>query len=417
MSNPHPTPRNPSLVEPHRDPRQYPRSGTALLDQTAQPRGEMTSSVHQPVNLILHGPHANAGGGVLAFCNTLEQALRQHEPIELKRWFIGAATGDGTTTSGAVAGIKALVSSLPSLLAMTQPGRVLHINTSFTQKALVRDAIFARIARARGAHLVVQFHGGLPEHTADRASRWAIQTLATAEALVVINEGQRQQLKQLHPNIAGRIERIANSVELPALNLSERTLARLTHPRLLFLSRLDSRKGILETIEALGMLRDAGLNLHLDVAGDGPALADAKAMTQRLGLETAITFHGTVGGEAKARLFREASLFMFPSYYPEGQPIAVLEAFAWGLPVVATNLEPVASLVPDGENGLHVPPRDAPAIAKATQQLLANRTVYSGIAQANRARAEREFDANVAVKRFLQVYQRATTTAEDNGRR
>ena len=369
----------------------------------------MTASIGTTTNVILHGPHAKAGGGVLAFCNTLERALNAQQGVGIKRWFIGAATGDGTTAGGAVAGLRALTSSLPPLLALARRGRVLHINTSFTQKALVRDAIFARLARVRGARIVVQFHGGLPEHTADRASRWAMGTLSSAEALVVINPRQREQLVALQPRTEGRIELIANSVDLPAFDLEAAIASRLAAPRLLFLSRLDARKGILETLHALAELRQGGREMRLDVAGDGPALEPARALAAQLGLGDLVTFHGTVGGEAKARLFREASAFVFPSYYPEGQPIAVLEAFAWGLPVVAANLEPVASLVPDSVNGLHVPPRDPHAIAEAVTRLLADGDGYATMARANRARAEGEFNSSLAAQRFLRVYRRALT--------
>ena len=118
-------------------------------------------------------------------------------------------------------------------------------------------------------------------------------------------------------------------------------------------------------------------------------------------------FHGTVAGEAKQALFRNATIFSFPTYYPEGQPIVVLEAFAWGLPVIAPTLEPTAGLVPHGVNGLHVPPRDPEAVASAIMQLVSDHRLNLKIAQANRALAEAEFDIRQNSHRFVALYQSA----------
>jgi glycosyltransferase involved in cell wall biosynthesis len=358
------------------------------------------------LSVVLHGPHPSAGGGVLAFCNTLERGLKQ-PTLEVSRLYIGSATGDQTTRAGAIAGIKALIASFPDVFRAASKRRVLHFNTSFTQKALMRDAVFLKIAQARGCPTVVEFHGGLPDSYQDRGSQWAIRQLVRADQLVVINPQQGAQLVERFPETAKKVHLIPNSVEIPSLDLGERWSARQLEPRLLFLSRLEPAKGLLETIRALALVRDRGVRIALDVAGTGTVLEQAQALVQELKLEDLVVFHGTVAGEAKQALFRNATIFSFPTYYPEGQPIVVLEAFAWGLPVITSTLEPTAGLVPHGINGLHVPPRDPEAIASAITQLHADHRLNLKIAQANRARAEAEFDIQRNSHRFVELYQQA----------
>jgi glycosyltransferase involved in cell wall biosynthesis len=359
------------------------------------------------LSVVLHGPHPSAGGGVLAFCNTLELGLKQ-PALEVSRLYIGSATGDQTTRAGAMAGIKALIGSFPDVFRAASKRRVLHFNTSFTQKALMRDAIFLNIARARGCPTVVEFHGGLPESYEDRGSRWALRNLVRADQLVVINPKQRAQLIERFPETAEKIHLIPNSVEIPNLDLGERWSARQLEPRVLFLSRLEPAKGLLETIRALALVRDRGVRIGLDVAGTGTALEAAQALVKELGLEDVVVFHGSVAGDRKQSLFRNATIFSFPTYYPEGQPIVVLEAFAWGLPVITSSLEPTAGLVPHGINGLHVPPQDSEAIASAIMQLVSDHRLNMKIAQANRARAEAEFDIQRNSHRFVELYQQAS---------
>ena len=153
------------------------------------------------LSVVLHGPHPSAGGGVLAFCNTLESGLQKPE-LEVSRLYIGSATGDQTTRSGAVAGIKALIGSFPDVFRAASKRRVVHFNTSFTQKALMRDAVFLKIAQARGCPTVVEFHGGLPSSYEDRGSQWALRTLVKADQLVVIREGSGAIDLSEHPEWA-----------------------------------------------------------------------------------------------------------------------------------------------------------------------------------------------------------------------
>jgi glycosyltransferase involved in cell wall biosynthesis len=154
-------------------------------------------------------------------------------------------------------------------------------------------------------------------------------------------------------------------------------------------------------------MRERGVTVPLEVAGDGQSLAQARALAQDLQLGDRVTFHGRVEGDAKEALLRDASLLLLPTYYPEGQPIAVLEAYAWGLPVVACDLEPVSELVRDGVNGRLVAPRDPAAIADAVLGLLADPASYRRYAQINRQTAEAEFDVRRNAARYLALYRAA----------
>jgi glycosyltransferase involved in cell wall biosynthesis len=360
------------------------------------------------LTIVLHGPHESAGGGVLAFCEALESGLSSlaaGERPRVMRLNAGAGRGDRTTPGGALAGAWALAASLPAAWRLARPGHVFHLNTSFTQKALVRDALLFLVARSRGCPTVVQFHGGAPADAPDPLSHWATASLCRADRIVVLNGRQQRELEARFPGIARKTSRLPNSVVLPPPADAARAEPRLANPRLLFLGRLDPRKGILECVRALVVMRQHGLTPPLEVAGDGQTLAEAEALAGQLGLGDQVTFHGRVSGKAKDELLRESSLLLLPTYYPEGQPIAVLEAYAWGLPVVACDLEPVSELVRDRVNGRLVPPRDPAALAGAVLSLLADEALYRACSETNRRLAETEFDSRRNAARFLDLYR------------
>jgi glycosyltransferase involved in cell wall biosynthesis len=111
-------------------------------------------------------------------------------------------------------------------------------------------------------------------------------------------------------------------------------------PLLLFMSRLDPKKGLDLLIPALEKLLDMGLNFHFVLAGANPQDANYeqqiidKIKTSRLAKYTTIT--GFIMGDFKLELLKDADLFVLPSYY-ENFGIAVAEAMAIGLPVVISD--------------------------------------------------------------------------------
>ena len=142
-------------------------------------------------------------------------------------------------------------------------------------------------------------------------------------------------------------------------------------PEILFLGQLGARKGVPVLIAALGIAalgRLAGTEWRAVIAGDGDA-APYSAEVERLGLSTRVSFPGWLAEpEAHAHLAR-AAVLVLPSQ-AEGLPMAVVEAFAWGVPVISTPVGSTPDILHDGVEGLMIPVDDAEALAEALQRLL-----------------------------------------------
>nr|WP_255674944.1 glycosyltransferase family 4 protein [Deinococcus sp. 6GRE01] len=255
-------------------------------------------------------------------------------------------------------------------------------------------------ARLQGSPVVVEFHGGLPGDVRGPLGRLAIRCLCRADAVVVINRLQERALLGRFPWVRDRLHRVPNGVQLPPLDLDSLIPRRLAGRELLFMSRLLESKGLLDTVRALPSLPGVTLN----VAGTGPAAEPARALAAELGVASRVVFHGHVSGDAKSELLRRCALMVFPSYYPEGQPIVLLEALAWGLPVVTCAVEPITDLITT-ECGRLIPPRSPGALALATQELLASPARYGVVSRHNRTLAAFEYDLNLVARRFVQLYR------------
>jgi glycosyltransferase involved in cell wall biosynthesis len=153
-----------------------------------------------------------------------------------------------------------------------------------------------------------------------------------------------------------RITVVPNGVDLDAF-YPEAPAAGPPEPpgelRIAFVGRLVANKGPDVALSAVAELRSRGVPVTLDFTGDGPLRGQLLAKAAGLGVAGMVTFSG-VTTDVGARL-RRADVLVRPSQ-TEGMPLAVLEAMACGLCVVATNIPGNADLITDGINGLLVAP-------------------------------------------------------------
>ena len=181
---------------------------------------------------------------------------------------------------------------------------------------------------------------------------------------------------------AAAVHVIPSGVDLPA-EVGEEAQP----PEILYAGRLSREKGIEELVEATRGLR-------LVVAGDGPMRA---LVPDALGFVSPTRLH---------ELLDRAAIVACPSRR-EGFGVVCLEAMAHGRPVVASAVGGLRDLVVDGETGLLVPPRDAPALRAALERLLHDRELRRSLGAAARERARREFGWDAHVERTLDVYAAA----------
>jgi glycosyltransferase involved in cell wall biosynthesis len=113
---------------------------------------------------------------------------------------------------------------------------------------------------------------------------------------------------------------------------------------LLWAGRLEYRKGLALGLDALA--KATNVNVRLVVAGSGPQQRDLELLTRKHGLSERVKFMGRVPHERMPELFASASAFLFTSLRDSFGSV-VLEAMAFGLPILALNHQGIAALVPD----------------------------------------------------------------------
>ena len=151
----------------------------------------------------------------------------------------------------------------------------------------------------------------------------------------------------------------------------------------LLLGQLRAHKGIRVVLEALAKAPD--VDLRLDIAGTGELMAACRAAAVN---DARIQVHGFVAGPAKSSLFARSHVLLCPSTWWDVSPVVILEAFAHGLPVVASRIGGIPELVDDGRTGFLVEPGDAAGLARRLRQLAADRHLLRTLSKAALVRAE-----------------------------
>ncbi|HXN45443.1 MAG TPA: glycosyltransferase [Bryobacteraceae bacterium] len=168
----------------------------------------------------------------------------------------------------------------------------------------------------------------------------------------------------------------------------------------LFAGRMSEEKGV-ATLAAAWTLLDGALPLK--AAGDGPL---AGTLTGVPGIE----WLGRRTREDVLGLMQEASFLVFPSLCYEGLPMAVLEAFACGLPVIASRRGAMAEVVEDGRTGLLFRPSDAGDLAATVAWAASHPTELSRMRREARAEFESRYTAGLNYQALIEIYERARSS-------
>ena len=186
-------------------------------------------------------------------------------------------------------------------------------------------------------------------------------------------------------------------------------------PRLLYHGRVDRRKGVLDFLDALALLRERSVPFAATVSGIGPDVEASRDKAAELGLsEDAVRFTGYADYERAPDLYRQADVFVSPTY-AEGFSNTILEAMAAGLPVVSTDTVGVADCLRDGENGLLVQPGDVPALAKALARIVEDDPLRRRIAATGLEECRRVYSWNAVGRTIMDVYERVRSELPDRG--
>lgn len=302
-----------------------------------------------------------------------------------------------TVVNGAGHGVMRTAWHLAGQLRAAQP-RVVHAHNVAPQIVVA----LGRKLRPWGdgaTRMVYTEHGRLAD---DRPfilamRRWLGRSY---DAVVAVSDDARDQLLSLGIGRPERTRVIKNGVDLT--RFSAVTPHHPDQPRrIISVGRLSPIKGPDVLLEALAIARSQIGRAELVLVGDGPMRASLEEQARRLGIADMVRFAGALQ-DVRSEL-RAADLFVLPSR-SEGVSLALLEAMATGLPIVATAVGGTPEVTGPGKGGLLVPPESPAALAEAIVTMLQDRALAVREGHAARQCVEERFSLQVTVAAYAACY-------------
>jgi glycosyltransferase involved in cell wall biosynthesis len=291
-------------------------------------------------------------------------------------------------------------------LALARPTAV-YLDIPKDAPSFLRTSPILLVARALRIRVVGDLAGAdfpiLDGHSpVARYSRWALRGV--------------HLVRVLGTSIAGTLAaRGVHNTAVVSNGIAEPPWARDPGPaldgraRLLYVGELAEAKGVVTLLEMMQELASSGFDAKLDLVGDWESDATRErvlALRDEWNLHDSVALHGLLVGDAKWRAFRQAHVLVHPTLW-DGQPVTILEAFAFGVPVVATRVGAIPDTVRDGVEGYLMADNSVAELATGVRALLSNREMYGTYARRARNAYAQRFSASVFATRMAELLEAA----------
>jgi glycosyltransferase involved in cell wall biosynthesis len=276
---------------------------------------------------------------------------------------------------------------------------IVHAHAA-SHSSFARKSLLLWLARCAGCRTIFHLHGGgfrqfATVESGSLARRWIRHTLERSSLVIALTEGWAGFVRGFAPR--ARVAVVPNAVALPRLMHD-----RAEPGRVLFLGRIEAAKGVAELLDAVALLAPRFPALRLVLAGSGDLAAWRRAARER-GIGDRVELTGWLDAGAREAHLGRAAVFCLPSH-AEGLPMALLEAMAMGRAVVASRVGGIPEAVREGDNGLLVPPHDAPALAAALARVLDDAGLRARLGERARMTVAQHYSTEAVCGRLAAIY-------------
>lgn len=246
----------------------------------------------------------------------------------------------------------------------------LHVSQAFSPEIVYLISRLKGLPYIAHIHLDVDASGPLGFLLEPYKKRFLKRVLKSAAKIICLSEAQKKLIASKYALPLESIAVIPNGVAetyFTGKKTSENTV-----PHLLFVGRLAAQKNLSLLIEAVSQMQ---ASVFLDVVGEGELRENIEALIQKYKLQN-VKLHGKKSGKELIELYKSADIFVLPSL-KEGVSLAMLEALAAGLPVVATDSPEIREILADC--GVLIQDPTAINYAKALDALLSNKETFRNL--------------------------------------
>lgn len=300
-----------------------------------------------------------------------------------------------------------LIKSIFQIIGRSPRGPLVHIHLAANSSTL-RKLILANLSRLLRLDFVIHLHDPLYPDFYNSLPRWARSLVRSmfirAERVIVLGKPAAATVNMLIGVPRDRIDILPNAVPGPA-ELERATTFEASAVQIIFLGRLQRRKGVHDLIEALARDELRALSWRATIAGGGPDQRVFEEQAAQASIANRIDFPGWLDQSAIVALLKTADILVLPSYAEE-MAMSVLEGMAFGLCIVCTTVGALAEVVEDGVSAILVTPGDVQGLADALARCIVDPMLRGRLGAGARQTFLEKYNIADYPERLMAVYRR-----------
>ncbi|WP_391116746.1 glycosyltransferase family 4 protein [Psychrobacillus sp. L3] len=288
--------------------------------------------------------------------------------------------------------IKRNISVYNDLTKVLRTGKfdVVHLNTSCSKTGMIRDLLCARKIKKAGNKLVLQCHCNIPSLVNNKFSKSLFKRLIkNSDVVMVLNSDSSLYIKKML-NREGVI--VSNFINNKVINESNYKNTANEIKTIIFVGHVLNSKGCCEIIEVAKFFPQINFRLVGNISEDFEGILSPKN----------VTFVGEISKDNVLIEMKNADLLLFPSH-SEGFPLAVLEAMACGLPIIATPVGAIPDMV-ESSGGILVDVGDVSGMIKAIQEIYSP-SIREQMSQWNQKKVKSSYTTEVVLTKICDIYE------------
>jgi len=334
--------------------------------------------------------------------STIVRQIIEYSPHQFSHFQAGRTDGQSAGMAWLAKQVLLPMKFLAKILA-ERPG-IVHINTALTDLSIWRDTALIKAAKLARRPIVLSVHGGKYLVNDFDGSKAAVATqslLRAATFVVVYSDLEKASLERRWKHLPLRV--LPNAVPLRDGGQSEQDNK---VPVMIFFGRLHESKGLDEIVKACKQLKENGFDFQFNCFGDGP-MKDVFLPQMAEVLGERFHYGGVLKSLEKYAELDKADIFLLPSIYGEGLPMAILEAMAAGCLIVASEMASVAAVIEDGVNGHLIEPGNTSQLVSRLKMILDSRPEWSPMQKAAIKTVRQKFAISEYIEKLEEIYRRA----------
>lgn len=270
------------------------------------------------------------------------------------------------------------------------------LNPSLGKNAIKRDFIFLKIAKFFGKKTAIFFHGFNTDIINELNIGHIRENLNKSECIFILAKEFADIVKSwgvtvpIHLTSTKVDDRLIEGFDINTKNYSTKNI--------LFLARIEKAKGIYTALDAIKILQKKDKNIKLRIAGIGGELENAKQYAIDNNIDA--DFLGNISGEKLINEFKAANVYILPTTHGEGMPTSVLEAMAFGLPVISRPVGGLCDFFENGKMGILIDDPNPQEYAAAIESYIGHPDVAKTTSVYNHTYAKNNFLAKKVARRI-----------------